>query len=252
MSGHSKWSKIKRQKGVADTRRGQLFTKLGREVTLAARQGGGDPASNFRLRLVLQKARDSNMPMENVERAIKRGVEGGGEAGQLSQFTLEGYGPGGVAIMVEVVADNRLRALQDVRSVFSRHGGSLGESGSVAWLFENKGIITLDANQQQTEQIALIAIDAGAEDVKIDEGFVEIYTPPQEMEKVRRALEDQKLAITSAEVTLWPKSRVELDEKGAIQNIKLLDRLEEMDDVQKVYSNVDFSVELVERLHSQV
>lgn len=252
MSGHSKWSKIKRQKGVADTRRGQLFTKLGREVTLAARQGGGDPASNFRLRLVLQKARDSNMPMENIERAIKRGVEGGGEAGQLSQFTLEGYGPGGVAIMVEVVADNRLRALQDVRSVFSRHGGSLGESGSVAWLFENKGVITLDAAQPQAEQVALVAIDAGAEDVKIDEGFVEIYTRPEDLEKVRRALDEHKFVVASAEVTLWPKSRVELDEKGAIQNLKLLDRLEEMDDVQKVYSNVDFSVELVERLHSQV
>lgn len=251
MSGHSKWSQIKRQKGVADTRRGQVFTKLGREISIAARQGGGDQVSNFRLRLALQKARDNNMPTENVERAIKRGV-GGLEVAQLLEYNLEGYGSNGVAIMVQIVTDNKLRALQEVRSIFSRHGGSLSESGSVSWIFENKGIITVDANPQEAEQIALLSIDAGAEDVRVDKGFVEVYTQPGDLEKIRRALEEKKYKVTSAEVTLWPKSRVELDEKGAIQNLKLMDKLEELDDVQKVYSNLDFSEEILEKLPSRV
>lgn len=251
MSGHSKWSKIKRQKGVTDTQRGQLFTKLGREISLAARQGGGDPATNTRLRLAIQKAKDSNMPMENIERAIKRGV-GGLEMAHLAEFTLEGYGPNGVAVIVQVVTDNRMRSLQDVRNAFSRLGGSLSESGSVAWLFDTKGVLTVDSSRQQVEEIALLAIDAGAEDVKTGKGFVEIYTLPQDLEKVRRALEEKGVAIGSAEVTLWPKSTVELDEKGAVQALKLLDRLEELDDVQKVYSNVDFSDEVLEKLHSRV
>lgn len=251
MSGHSKWSKIKRQKGVDDTRRGQVFTKLGRELSLAARQGGGDPMANSRLRLAVQKARDNNMPMENIERAIKRGL-GVAEMAHIAEFALEGYGPNGVAIMVQVVTDNRMRALQEVRNVFTRLGGNLGESGSVAWLFDTKGVISVDASRAQGEEIALGAIDAGADDVRIEKGFVEIYTQPQDVEKVRRALEDKKLAVTSAEITLWPKSTVELDEKGAIQTLKLLDKLEELDDVQKVYSNVDFSDEVLEKLHSQV
>ncbi|MBF8265471.1 MAG: hypothetical protein HW384_1335 [Dehalococcoidia bacterium] len=251
MSGHSKWSTIKRQKGVTDARRGAIFTKLGREISLAARQGGGDSNANFRLRLALQKARENNMPMENVDRAIKRGV-GGVDVAQLLEYNLEGYGINGVAIMIQIVTDNKLRTIQEVRSVFARHGASVSESGSVAWLFENKGIIAVDATPKEADDIALLAIDAGAEDVKILKGFIEIYTTPENLEKVRRALDEKKYKITSAEVTLSPKTTVDLDEKGALQNLKLIDKLEELDDVQKVYSNLEFSEEVAEKLHAQV
>lgn len=251
MSGHSKWSQIKRQKGVADARRGAIFTKLGREISIAARQGGGDPAANFRLRLALQKAKENNMPSDNVDRAIKRGV-GGAEVAHLLEYNLEGYGSNGVAIMVQVVTDNKLRTLQEVRNVFSRHGGNLGESGSVAWLFENKGIITVEASAEQSDDVSLLAIDAGAEDVKTLKGAVEIYTAPESMETVRRALEEKKYKVTSAEVTLWPKSTVELDEKGAVSNLKLFEKLEELDDVQKVHSNLEFPEELAEKLAVKV
>ncbi|MBI4288465.1 MAG: YebC/PmpR family DNA-binding transcriptional regulator [Chloroflexi bacterium] len=251
MSGHSKWSQIKRQKGVADVRRGAIFTKVAREISLAARQGGGDPNANFRLRLALQKAKENNMPSENVDRAIKRGV-GGTEVAHLLEYSLEGYGSNGVAMLVDIVTDNKQRTLQEVRNVFTRHGGNLGEAGSVAWLFENKGIITVEAGDKDADDVSLAAIDAGAEDVKTLEGSVEIYTAPEDMEKVRRALEEKKYKVTSAEVSLWPKSTIELDEKGAISNLKLMEKLEELDDVQKVHSNLEFSEELAEKLVAKV
>ena len=249
MSGHSKWSSIKHQKGVTDAKRGQLFTKLTREIIVAAREGGANPESNFRLRMAIQKARDSNMPLENVERAIKRG-SGGPEGASLTEVKLEGYGPSGVAVLVEALTDNRNRTLQEVRSLFSRHGGSLGESGCVAWMFENKGVITVETDDVDVEELALLAIDAGAEDVNVEKGYLEIYTTPQNLEAVRQVVEQTKPAV-SAEVCRVPKSVVVLDEKGALQALKLLDHLEELDDVQRVSANVDFSEAVLDKLRAQ-
>ena len=250
MSGHSKWSSIKHQKGVTDARRGQLFTKLTREIIVAVRQGGSNPEANFRLRLAIQKARDNSMPLENIERAIKRG-SGTMEGAALVEMVLEGYGPNGAAILVQALTDNRNRTLQDVRNIFSRHNGSLGESGCVAWLFDSKGLITIKTNELDTEELALEAIDAGAEDVKVETSFVEIYTKLEELEMVRKALEEKNLPITSAELSLVPKTMVELEEKPALQILKLLDKLEELDEVQRVSSNVDFSDSVLEKYQLQ-
>jgi YebC/PmpR family DNA-binding regulatory protein len=246
MSGHSKWSTIKRQKGVADARRGQIFTKLAREIIVAVREGGDNPEGNYRLRLVIQKARDNNMPLDNIERAIKRG-SGHAEGTSLVEMTLEGYGPNGAAILVKALSDNRNRTLQDVRNIFYRNGGNLGEAGCVAWLFDSKGLITVETNSQDAEELALQAIDAGAEDVRIEKGYVDIYTKPAELEKVREALEAKNITIASAELSMIPKSTVEMEEKAALQTLKLLDRLEELDEVQHVSSNVDFSDAILEK-----
>ena len=240
MSGHSKWSKIKHQKGVDDVKRGNLFTKLTREIIIAAKEGGGDPASNFRLRLAVQKARDSNMPMDNIDRAVKKGT-GDLEGGSLVEMTLEGYGPSGVAVLVSALSDNRNRTVQEVRSTFTRHGGALGESGSVAWIFESRGVININAENVDADEIGLIAIDAGAEDVQVESGIVEVYTKPDALEKVRAALEAKNIAIESSELQMVPKTLVKLEEKAATQALKLLDKLEEIDDVQNVYSNADIS-----------
>jgi YebC/PmpR family DNA-binding regulatory protein len=246
MSGHSKWSTIKRQKGVADARRGQLFTKLAREIIVAVREGGDNPEGNFRLRLTIQKARDNNMPLDNIERAIKRG-SGQAEGAILVEMTLEGYGPSGVAILVKAVSDNRNRTLQDVRNIFYRNGGNLGEAGCVAWLFDSRGLITVETNGRDAEELALKAIDAGAEDVKIENNYIEVYTRPEELEKVRQALEQNSIAVASAELSMIPKSTVEMEEKAALQTLRLLDRLEELDEVQNVASNADFSDEILEK-----
>jgi len=251
MSGHSKWSQIKHQKGVADARRGQLFTKLAREIIVATRQGGSNPEANFRLRLAIQRARDSNMPLDNIERAIKRG-SGETEGASLVEMVLEGYGPGGAAILVQALSDNRNRTLQDVRNIFSRHGGSLGESGCVAWLFESRGLITVDTGNLDAEELALDAIDAGAEDVKVENSYVEIYTKPGELEMVRAALEQENLAIASAGLSMVPKTIVELAEKPALQTLKLLDKLEELDEVQHVSSNADFPNSVLEKYQAPV
>lgn len=249
MSGHSKWAQIKRQKGVADARRGQLFTKLAREIIVAVREGGPNPEANFRLRLAVQKARDSNMPLDNIERAIKRG-SGHAEGAALDEMVLEGYGPNGVAILVQALSDNRNRTLQDVRNIFTRHGGNLGESGSVAWLFDSRGVITVETNAQDAEKLALAAIDTGADDVKIEDKYLEVYTKPAELEKVREALEQKQITIASAELSRVPKSMVELEEKAALQTLKLLDRLEELDEVQSVACNADFSDAILEKYQS--
>jgi YebC/PmpR family DNA-binding regulatory protein len=244
MGGHSHWSQVKRQKGAADARRGQVFTKLGREITVASRQGGPDPAANFRLRLALQRAKDNNMPNDTIERAIKRGSSGA-EGAELAEGTYEGYGPGGIAILVEVLTDNRNRAVSEIRTTFSRHGGNLGEAGCVAWLFESKGVILVDAPESEREELALVVIDAGAEDVNIEGERVEIYTAAEDLEKARRALEEQNVVVESAELTKVPKSTVSLGEKEALQSLKLLERLEELDDVQRVHSNAEFPDEVL-------
>jgi len=249
MSGHSKWSTIKRQKGVADARRGQIFTKLAREIIVAVREGGPNPEANFRLRLVVQKARDNNMPLDNIDRAIKRG-SGHAEGAVLAEMVLEGYGPSGVAILVQALSDNRNRTLQDVRNIFFRHGSNLGESGCVAWLFDSRGVITVETNAQDSEELALQAIDSGAEDVKVEKSFIDVYTKPTELEKVRAALEQKKMSINSAEVCMVPKTIVELEEKDALQTLRLLDKLEELDEVQSVACNADFSDAILEKYQS--
>jgi len=249
MSGHSKWANIKRQKGAADAKRGQLFTKLAREIIIAVRQGGVNLESNFQLRLAVQKARDNNMPSDNIERAIKRG-SGETGAAALTEVKFEGYGPSGIAVLVEVLTDNRNRTVQDVRRLFTRHGGNLGESGCVSWLFESRGVITVESNASDAEGIVLRAIDAGAEDVKTENGYVEIYTQPQDLEKVRRVIEEKEHVI-SAELSLTPKTTVLLEENKAVQALNFLDELEGLDDVQRVFSNIDFSEATLERLHSQ-
>lgn len=250
MSGHSKWSSIKHQKGVADARRGQLFTKLTREIIVAVREAGNTPDTNIRLRLAVQKARDSNMPLDNIERAIKRG-SGEMEGTILVEMLLEGYGPSGVAIMAQALTDNRNRTLQEFRNIFTRNGGNLGENGCVAWLFDTKGIITVDADGIDTEKLALQAIDAGAEDVSIESDRVEIYTKPDELEAVRAALEQASVSPASAELANVPKTTLSLDEKAALQTLRLLHKLEELDETQNVCSNVDFDDSVLEKYQEQ-
>ena len=250
MSGHSKWSQIKRQKGVADARRGQLFTKLTREIIMAVREAGSNPEANFRLRLAIQKARDNNMPLDNIERAIKRG-SGELEGASLVEMTLEGYGPDGAAILVQALSDNRNRTLQDVRNIFTRSGGSLGESGCVAWLFEMSGLITVETSAQDAEELSLQAIDAGAEDVKVEDKYIEIYTRPEELVRVREALEQKEIPLASTEMAMVPKSMVDLAEKAAIQTLRLLEKLEELDEVQQVTTNADFPDSVLEKQGQQ-
>lgn len=250
MSGHNKWSKIKRAKGAADANRGKIFSKMTREIIIAVREGGSSPESNIRLRLAVQKARDYNMPLDNIDRAIQRG-SGKAEGANLVEMTLGGHGPGGTAIMVKALTDNRMRTLQDIRNVFSRHGGSLSEAGSVAWLFDSKGLISLKTDGLDPQELELKAIDAGAEDIKTEEDSVDIYTKPNELELVRAALEKNNIPIGSAELYLIPKTMVELDEKAALQAMKLLNKLEEVDEVQQVSINADFSDDIVEKYNEQ-
>ncbi len=240
MGGHSHWSTIKRQKGGNDAKRGAIFTKLSREVTVAAREGGGDPAMNSRLRLAVEKARAENMPLDTIKRAIERGSGAGEGAAALQEITFEGYGPGGVAILVQTLTDNRNRTVSDLRTTLTRGGGTLGESGSVAWQFDNRGLITLDTAGRDPEELALVAIDAGADDVRVEGAFVEVYTGPTDLDKVRRQLADAGLKIDTAELAMLPKNATPVDDKIALQALRLLDQIEDLDDVQKVYSNADF------------
>ena len=246
MSGHSKWSTIKRQKGANDTRRGQLFTKLGREISVAVRRGGPDPDANFNLRLAVQRARDNNMPLDNIERAIKKAAGDGGSADDLLEVTYEGYGPGGAALMLQAVTDNRNRTVAEVRSTLTRNGGNLGETGSVAWNFDSKGVIMIAPGSEDPEEVALAAIDAGAEDVKIEDSVLEVYTLPENLESVRKEMEAQNVTIDSAELSMIPKNVIELDEKGALQALRLMDKLEALDDIQRVFSNADFPPEALQ------
>ena len=250
MSGHSKWAQIKRQKGVNDSRRGQLFTKVTREITVAAREGGADPDSNFRLRLVIQRARQINMPAENIQRAIQRATGTGDDQQQLEEITYEGYGPGGVAIYVEVLTDNRNRTVAEVRNVFTRNGGNLGENGSVAWLFEPRGYISVPVDGKDPDEITLTAIDAGAVDVMEEDKSLAIYTELTEMERVRGALENAGVTAETAERAMVPKTQVSLDPQKGAQVVRLIERLEDLDDVQSVSTNLDLSEELMAQLAS--
>ena len=238
MGGHSHWSTIKRQKGASDAKRGQLFTRLSREISVAAREGGPDPSMNPRLRLAIDKAKADNMPNDTIKRAVERG--GPGDANALEEITFEGYGPGGVAILVQTVTDNRNRTVSALRTALSRNNGSLGESGSVAWQFDQCGLIVVDPEGKDADEIALVAIDAGADDVQMQGEQVEVYTAQTDLDKVRKALDESGLKIATAELSMLPKNSVPLDESTAPQALRLLDVIEELDDVQKVYSNADF------------
>jgi len=249
MSGHSKWAQIKRQKGVADSRRGAQFTKLTREIIVATRQGGPNPEGNFRLRLAIQKAREANMPKDNIENAVKKG-SGAGEGAVLTEMLMEGYGPAGVAIVVEAMTDNHNRTVAEIRSTFQKYNGNLGEKGSVAWMFENTGVITVDTQGIDVDEFSLAAIDAGAKDVKEDKNLLEIYTDPKDFEIVKQAIEKRR-KIISAEVTMLPKNTIALPEKEGLQTVKLLERLEDLDDVQRVFSNLEYSDALIEKLKAE-
>jgi YebC/PmpR family DNA-binding regulatory protein len=243
MSGHSKWSQIKRQKGANDVKRGAVFTKMGREISVAARAGGGDPDGNFRLRLAIERARAINMPLDTIKRAVEKAT-GGGEGEQFEEITYEGYGPGGVAILVETATDNKNRTAADIRSVLTKAGGQLAAPGSVAWQFEQRGVIILVAGGN-AEELELLAIDAGADDVDSSGEQVEVYTRPTDLEAVRRALEAAGVKIESAELSMTPKNTVELDASKARQALRLIEILEDHDDVQRVTSNFDIPEEIL-------
>ncbi len=245
MSGHSKWSTIKRKKGAMDAKRGALFAKLSRAITVAAREGGGDPEANPALALAIQKAKDANMPNDNIQRAIDRGTGAGSEASDYEHITYEGYAPGGVAVMVEVLTDNRNRAASDIRYIFSKHGGKLGTSGSVAYLFERKGVILVPADAVGEEELMEAALEAGAEDVELDGDHWRVTTDPTEFMAVRRGLEEAGIRYESAQLSMEPMNTVKLDASTAKQTLRLIDALEENDDVQEVYANFDISEEVM-------
>ncbi len=245
MSGHSKWSQIKRQKGAADVKRGIVFTKMTREIMLAAKEGGGDPEANFRLRLAIDRARAVNMPHANIQRAIDRAT-GGGEGAALESIVYEGYAPGGVSVMVEAATDNRNRTASDVRAAFTRHGGKLGESGSVQWIFEQKGIIEIDAARRSSDEVVLVAIDAGAEDVEVDGSLVTVYTTPAAFENVKATLEKSGVKVASAELSMRPTTTVRVEGDQAQKVIRLVEGLEELDDVQRVHANFDVPEEVLQ------
>ena len=249
MSGHSKWSTIKHQKGAADAKRGVLFTKLSREIALAVREGGGvDPDMNFKLRLALDRAKSNNMPQDSISRAVKRGSGEGSDGESLEQVTYEGYGPGGGAILLQAVTTNRNRTAAEVRSAFNRGGGNLGESGCVAWNFELRGVVTVDIeDEERAEELGLLAIDAGAEDIQIDEGVLEIYSPMESLQDVQKSVAAENVTVRSAELSMVPKTTIELADKEAEQTLRLLDVLEDLDDIQKAFTNADFPPEVLER-----
>jgi YebC/PmpR family DNA-binding regulatory protein len=241
MSGHSKWSQIKRKKGVADVKKGAMFTRLGREISIAAREGGGgDPESNFTLRLAVDRARAQNMPKENIDRAIKRGTGELNEGGQLEDIMYEGYGPGGAAMLVQVLTDNRNRTASDIRHMFTRGGGNLATANAVAWMFEKKGVITIE-NVQNPDDLTLELIDAGADDVKEEGHTVEAFTLPEQLRSLREALEKKKIAVSAAELSWVAKSPTQVSDDQTVSTMKLVEMLEEYDDVQKVYTNLDIT-----------
>lgn len=246
MSGHSKWASIKHKKAVVDAKRGQAFTKLARAVTVAAREGGGDVDANPSLATAVQKARDASMPKDNIQRAIDRGTGAGADAGSIEHILFEGYGPGGTAVLVDSLTDNRNRTTADVRFLFSKYGGSLGEPGSVSYIFEKRGVIVVDGERYGEDDL-MAAIDAGAEDVQADGDILKIVSEPSDLAAVREAIEAEGVEVTSSNVTMEPTTSVELDESHAGSLLKLIDELEEHDDVQEVHANFDISDEIMER-----
>jgi YebC/PmpR family DNA-binding regulatory protein len=249
MSGHSKWHSIKHKKAVVDARRGQQFTKLARAITVAAREGGGDPDGNSALALAIQKARDASMPKDNIERAIAKGTGEGGDAAQIETVLYEGYGPGGVALLIEALTDNRNRTSAEIRHAFSTHGGSLGEPGSVSYLFDKRGVVVVDASRYDEDDL-ISAIDAGAEDIARDDDVFEVITKPSDLRAAREALEQAGVEIESADLVWRPSSRVPVEESDAAKLLRLIDELEESDDVSAVNANFDVEAGVLERLAS--
>ncbi|MGI8579375.1 MAG: YebC/PmpR family DNA-binding transcriptional regulator [Solirubrobacteraceae bacterium] len=245
MSGHSKWASIKHKKAIVDSRRGAHFTKLARAITVAAREGSGDPDSNAALAVAVQKARDASMPKDNIERAIAKGTGAGADAAAIENVMYEGYAAGGVALLIEALTDNRNRTGADVRHLLTKHGGSLGAPGSVAYLFDKRGLALVDA-QRYSEDDLIVAIDAGAEDIARDDDVFEILTEPADLSAVRAALDEAGIEVQSAEVAHLPKTRVPLDAEQAARVLKLVDALEENDDVQAVHANFDVDADVLE------
>jgi YebC/PmpR family DNA-binding regulatory protein len=251
VSGHSKWAGIKHKKAIVDAKRGQAFTRAAREILIAAKEGGGSADSNFRLRLAVQKAREINMPSDKIQNAIKRGT--GELAGEkLEEIRYEGYGPAGVAVMVDAFTDNRNRTSASIRHRLSKFGGNLGESNSVGWMFERKGVISADAGKNDPEDVGLAAIEAGADDVQVEGRSVEVTTPPGAFEKVKAAMEGMGVTIDNAEITMQPKQTVAVGEDKAAAVLRLMESLEEDDDVQQVYANFDIPTNVLERVSAQV
>jgi len=238
MSGHSKWHSIKHKKAAADAKRGKAFTQVIKEITVAARLGGGDPNFNPRLRLVVDKAKSLNMPKENIDRAIKKGT-GELEGYNLEEVTYEGYGPGGVAVLIEATTDNRNRTVSELRHLFSKYGGNLSEAGSVAWVFQKKGYLVVGRDKIGEEQLLEIALEAGAEDVNEDDGNWEILTPPEAFETVRQALESRKIPLAVEQLSMIPQSNVKLEGRSAVQMLRLMEVLEDHEDLQNVWANFD-------------
>jgi len=247
MSGHSKWASIKHKKGAVDAKRGKVFTKLIKEITVAARLGGKDPDSNSRLRVAVATAKAENMPKENIERAIKKGT-GELEGSNYEEVTYEGYGPGGVAVLIEVLTDNKNRAVADVRHLFERSGGNLGESGCVAWMFSKKGLIVFQKDQVEEEILFELALEAGADDIKEYEKELEVITEPSSFEQVKAAIENAGVSYTLAEITMIPNATVKIDDKHAQQMLTLMENLEDNEDVNHVYANFDISDEAMEAI----
>ncbi len=250
MSGHSKWSTIKRKKGKADAERGRIFTRLIKELTVAAREGGGDPNTNPRLRTAVDAAKAANMPADNIKRGILKGT---GELPGVTyeSMTYEGYGPGGAALMLEVMTDNRNRTVAEIRHILTKYGGNLGENGCVAWMFAKKGIITVELESTDEDTLMEVALEAGGEDISSDAGAFEVVTTPEALEDVRAAIEAKGIPMVSAEIVMQPSNTVKIDDEGAASSmLKMYDMLEELEDIQKIYSNFDIEETLLEKLAS--
>ena len=243
MSGHSTWSTIKRQKGANDAKRGALFTKVAREIIVAAKMGGGDPDANYRLRLAIDKARSVNMPMDNIKRAVERAT-GGGEGIEFEEILYEGYGPGGIAVLVETQTDNKNRTAAEVRSVFTKAGGQLAGAGAVAWQFEQRGLIAVARAGIDADEVALVAIDAGADDIDTESDPIEVYTSPHDLQQVRADIEAAGVKVESAEIAMIAKNTIELDASKARQALRLLESLEDLEDTQRVTANFDIPEEV--------
>lgn len=247
MSGHSKWATTKHKKAAIDSKRGKIFTKIIKEITVAARIGGGDPEGNARLRTVIQKAKESNMPADNIKKAIQKGT---GELPGVSyeEAVFEGYGPGGVAVIATIMTDNRNRTVPEIRHIFGKHGGNMGEAGCVSWMFDKKGYIVVEGGKVDEEKLMNIIVEAGAEDMRRDGDNFEIITTPGELETVKKMIEDGGIAVALSEVTMLPQNYMEIDDKGAAQVLRLIEALEDNDDVQNVYSNIIVRDEVLENL----
>jgi len=250
MSGHNKWSSIKHKKGAADAKRGKIFTKIIKEITLAARLGGHDPDGNPRLRSAIMAAKEENMPKDNIDRAIKKGSGTGADAVSYEEIIYEGYGPGGVAVMLEVMTDNKNRTVAEIRHIFSKHGGNLGENGCVSWIFEKKGSILFDRKGIKEDELMELALEYGAEDVRSEENEFEVITDPGLFESVKRGIDQKNMRYIKAQITMIPQNTVKLESEKALQMLKLMEKLEDNDDVQRAYANFDIPDSIMEKYGS--